>query len=276
VSAEQPVTRLEQTLRAHPEQVLASWAHRFDRSPLRFVRAAPREYAAMVSSMVESLATGLPPPGSESDLHPGAASVRELEKAVTFAGASFAASGASGFDAAALILCLRDALLEFADDALAAPLTGLFEWLAIVALDGHGKACVATVRERAVEHLERGTPVVLVTPELPAVLLVGEPDSATLDSILGRLALLVVRVGASTVIVDATGLADPAAAPVVAALERFAGHEVVAGKVEIAAVGLHDESRTAWAAVADRAGARLVTRESFEQAVAAALRGRRA
>jgi hypothetical protein len=229
----------------------------------------------MVASMIESLATGLPPPGRESELHPGDASVRELEKAVTFAGASFAASGASGFDAAAAILCLRDALLEFADDALTAPLSGLFEWLAIVALDGHGKACVASVRERAVESLERGTPVVLVSPELPAVLLVGEPDTSTLDSILGRLALLVVRVGASTVIVDATGLAEPGAPAVVTAFERFAGHEVVAGKVEIAAVGLHDESHTAWAAAAARAGARLSPRESFEQAVATALRGRR-
>lgn len=228
-----------------------------------------REYGAMISAMIEELGGGLPLRGSEHELIPGSPAVRELEKMVTFTGASLAATSAPGFDVAAAILCLRDALFEFCDDGLTGPMTTLFEWLAVVALDAHGKARVAAARERSMEHLERGTPVVLVGSEVPATLLVADPDAITLDSIFGRLALLVVRAGSPAVVVDATGLADAGGAPVLAALERFAGHEVISGKVTICAVGLGATALAAWQRAAAAAGARLEHHETFDQAVAA-------
>lgn len=261
-------------MRDHPEQVLASWAHRFERSPMRMGSTPSREYGAMISAMIEELAGGLPLPGREHELTPGAAAVRELEKTVTFAGASLAAAGAPGFDVAAALLCLRDALFEFSDDALVVPLTTLFEWLAVVALDAHGNARVAASSERSMEQLERGTPVVLVTPGIPATLLVADPDEITLDSVFGRLALLVVRAGPTAVVIDATGLADAGAAPVLRAFERFAGHEVIAGKVTIYAVGLGAGPLAAWQRAAASASARFEHQETFEQAITA-VRARR-
>ena len=42
-------------------------------------------------------------------------------------------------------------------------------------------------RERWRDQLEDGTPVVLVSPELPVAFLVGRPDGVLLDSVFSRL-----------------------------------------------------------------------------------------
>src|SRR5207248_1031307 len=124
------------------------------------------------------------------------------------AGASLSASGLSGFDVAALVLALRDAVLEFATDDWASAISDVFEWLVVIALDAFATAGSMSAAEKAAEQLEAGTPVVLVTPEVPAVLLVGAPRGDAIDSILARALLLVVRVGAPTLVLDVSGLAD--------------------------------------------------------------------
>jgi hypothetical protein len=200
-----------------------------------------------MSSIIEGFELALPDAdASGAPLVPGSHAARELEKAVSFAGASLASAGLSGFDVAAAMLGLRDVLVAYVDEPEASRVRAVFEWLTIIALDSHGSATAMSATERMREQLERGTPVVAVVPEVPAVFLVGAPDSAGLDSIFARLMLLVVRVGATSVIIDTTGLDDAAEPALVEAVGRFLGHRKVAGAVEALAVGLDDEQIAVW------------------------------
>ena len=260
---------LPHALRQRADAVLASWAHRFERSPLRVPHPTdPRKLAALVAGLIEALGEASLSPVAE--LRPGAAAVRELEKQTTFAGSGLAAGDGTGYDVAALILSLRDAVLEFAGADDHGPLVDLFEWLVVVALDGFATAGAASAQERADSQLEAGTPVVLVTPELPAVLLVGAPSSATLDAVLARTMLLVVRTGARALIVDIGGLADPASPIVTEAVDRFFAQKRLA-PVEILLVGVADDAAPRWVELARKRGVTLRALDRFEAAVAAGL-----
>jgi hypothetical protein len=278
---------LSQVLLERTEEVLASWSHRFDRSSLRVPRKIdPRQQASVVQSMIISLGETVVEPtpyrkDGDTDrvrrgtippqrLRPGGPEVRELEKAAAFAGASLAASGMSGFDVAARVLALRDAVLEFAGDEWAAAIGDVFEWLVVISLDSFAAAGVASAQERAAEQLESGTPVVLVTPEVPAVLLVGAPRGDQLDSILSRALLLCVRVGAPTLVLDVSGLADPNATEVVEAASRFFDQKRTGG-FEVALSGATPPAVEAWTAVAKARGVAIHAVDRFDAAVARAL-----
>jgi hypothetical protein len=277
---------LSHVLLDRTDEVLASWSHRFDRSALRVPRPVdPRQHAAMVSTMVVALGETVThsQPGTGADrkparqgtippqrLRPGAAEVRELEKAASLAGASLSASGASGFDVAALVFALRDAVLEFASSEWAQAIGDLFEWLAVIAVDAFAAAGAASAQERATEHLETGTPVVLVTPEVPAVLFVGAPGGDALDSILARALLLVVRVGAPTLILDVSGLSDPGAPEVLEAAGRFFEQKRMR-EVEVALSGAHGPVGEAWIAAGRARGVTVTALDRFDAAVARAL-----
>ena len=103
---------------------------------------------------------------------------------------------------------------------------------------------------RAAEQLEAGTPVVLLTPDLPAVWLVGAPTEDALDSILARAMLLVVRVGAPSLVLDVSGLADANARAVTAAMARLWEHRRM-GQVELVVVGAATEVADRWRREAD-------------------------
>lgn len=267
---EDPYRLLARLLREHPGELVSRWGDAFERSPLRLPRPVARaELVPLVQSMIESLALALPGAGQAAPLVPGAPAARELEKAVAFAGASLAAAGLSGFDVAALILALRDVVVPHV--APANDLGRLFEWLSIVALDAFATTTDLAARERVREQIGRGTPVVLVAARVPAALLVADPDSRALDSVFGRLVLLVVRTGAPCVIIDAAGLDDPGAPQVLEALGHFAGHDKIAGVADIVAVGLADQHARAWQRVARDAGATLSLSPRFRDAVATAL-----
>ena len=275
---------LSHVLLDRTDEVLASWSHRFDRSALRVPRPVdPRQHAAMVSTMVVALgetvtrpSTGERKPSIRAGtippqrLRPGGAEVRELEKAASLTGASLSASGASGFDVAALVFALRDAVLEFASSEWAQAIGDLFEWLAVIAVDAFAAAGAASAQERAAEHLESGTPVVLVTPEVPAVLLLGAPGGDALDSIFGRALLMVVRVGAPTLILDVSGLSDPLAPPVIEAAGRFFEQKRM-GAVEIALSGANGPVAETWVAMGKKQGVTVTSLERFDAAVAHAL-----
>jgi hypothetical protein len=275
---------LSHVLLDRTDEVLASWSHRFDRSALRVPRPVdPRQHAAMVSTMVVALGetvtrptTGERKPAVRAGtippqrLRPGGAEVRELEKAASLTGASLSASGASGFDVAALVFALRDAVLEFASSEWAQAIGDLFEWLAVIAVDAFAAAGAASAQERAAEHLEAGTPVVLVTPEAPAVLLLGAPAGDALDSIFGRALLMVVRVGAPTLILDVSGLSDPLAPSVIEAASRFFEHKRM-GAVEIALSGANGPVAETWVAMGKKHGVTVTSLERFDAAVAHAL-----
>jgi hypothetical protein len=276
---------LSHVLLDRTDEVLASWSHRFDRSALRVPRPVdPRQHAAMVSTMVVALGetvtqprTGERKPAAArlgtippQRLRPGGAEVRELEKAASLAGASLSASGASGFDVAALVFALRDAVLEFASSEWAQAIGDLFEWLAVIAVDAFAAAGAASAQEKATEHLEAGTPVVLVTPEVPAVLLVGAPGGDALDSIFGRALLMVVRVGAPTLILDVSGLSDPLGPSVIEAAGRFFEQKRM-GAVEIALSGANGPVAETWVGMGRKHGVTVTSLERFDAAVAHAL-----
>jgi len=262
------------------DEVLASWSHRFDRSALRIPRPIdPRQFGALVSTMIIGLGEAISRPRAgeprrgtipAQPLRPGGPEVRELEKAAALAGASLSAAGASGFDVAALVLAMRDAVFEFASSDWAAVLSDLFEWVLVIAIDSFAAAGTAAAEERAAEHLDAGTPVVLVTPEVPAVLLLGAPGADAIDSILGRALLLIVRVGARTLVLDLSGLADPTAPPVIAAAARFFDQKRLA-EVEIALSGATAQVADAWVALGRARGVTVRPIERFDAAVARAL-----
>ncbi len=260
---------LPHALRTRAEAVLASWAHRFERSPLRMPRPIdPRQHGAMVAGLIEALGEASLSPLAQ--LRPGNGAVRELEKQTTFAGSGMAAGGSSGYDVAALILSLRDAVLEFAGADDRQPVQDIFEWLVVVALDAFAVAGEASARERADAQIEEGTPVILVTPDVPAVLLLGAPSASTLDGILARTLLLVVRTGAKSLIVDVGGLADPASPTNTEVADRFFAQTRLQ-PVEILLSGAPDAAATLWQTMAGKRGVTLRALDRFDAAVSAAL-----
>lgn len=266
-------------IRGHEEELLSRAVEAYRVSPLRM--PAPVDgpgMARLLSPILESLGDALGPsrrPSAAepaSPLVPGSPAAREVEKAAALVGAILAAGTASGFDAAALFYALRDVLAEAPvrpEDRAA--LRRFAEWITVVAFDAFAAARVQAERERARDQLEDGTPVVQVTPELPAAFLVGRPDGVLCDSVLSRVLLLVVRVGARAAILHAGGLTDPARVEVLEALRRFMSHKKVSGAVHVIAVGLPPEAEPAWREVSSATGTTLSFEPHFDRAVERAL-----
>ena len=199
---------LAAVIRERSSEILAAWIVQFERSLLRFRRATKAAtHTAQVANLVEALSVAAS--GGTGELKPGAHATRELERSAAFLGAQFASEGATGFDIAALLLELRDVIAALADREDAAALSRLFEWLTTVALDAFAASGMQSLRERQADQLEDGTPVIEVLPKVPAVLLVGAPSTATLDSLLARAWMLAVGTGAPCLIIDCGGLAEP-------------------------------------------------------------------
>jgi hypothetical protein len=199
---------LATVLRERSSEILAAWLVRFERSPLRFRRGAKAaSHATQVASLLESL-TVASSAGGEA-LQPGSDATRELERTSAFLGAQFASGGATGFDVAALLLELRDAVATVAAASDAPALTRLFEWLSVVALDTFANAGLQSLREQTSEQLEAGTPVVELLPKVPALFLVGAPTLSVMEGLFSRAWMTAVGTGAPCLIVDCAGLAQP-------------------------------------------------------------------
>jgi hypothetical protein len=199
---------LAAVIRERSSEILANWIVQFERSLLRFRRATKAAtHTAQVANLVETLSVAVS--SGIDELRPGANVTRELERSAAFLGAQFASEGATGFDIAALLLELRDAVVSVADRDDAAKLTRLFEWLTTVALDAFAASGMQSLRERQADQLENGTPVIEVLPKVPAVLLVGAPSTSMIDSLLSRAWMLAVGTGAPCLIIDCGGLAEP-------------------------------------------------------------------
>ncbi|HEY4243440.1 MAG TPA: hypothetical protein VGM88_26690 [Kofleriaceae bacterium] len=198
---------LASVVREQSSEILAAWLARFERSQLRFRRAtAAARHTAQVANLVEALQVAA---AHGSVWEPGDVSVRELERSSAFLGAQFAAEGATGFDVAALLVELREVIAALAP-ADAPALGRLFEWLTVVALDTFAASGLQSLREQQAEQLEAGTPVVELFPKVPAVLFVGAPSTAILESLLSRAWLLAVGTGAPCLILDVAGLTEQA------------------------------------------------------------------
>lgn len=260
-------------VREHEREIAAAWRDAFERSPVRVPRPGVAEMIApLLGSMLDGLALALGTgPAAAEALVPGAPALRELEKNTGFAGATMAAVELSGFDVAAFMLALRDALCARVSAAHGPLLRRLFEWLSALALDAFATARVMTARERMRVELEQGTPVVLIAPRVPGVFLVGAPDRHTLDLVFDRAVVLVVTQDAPTIIIDATGLASASAPEVQDGLGRFASHERIAGRIQILAVGLADEHALAWTRLLRDTGVTMRREERFRDALEIAL-----
>lgn len=204
---------LATVLRERSSEILAAWLVRFERSALRFRRGAKAAaHATQVASLIESLteaASSSAPVSASEALQPGSDATRELERTSAFLGAQFASGGATGFDVAALLLELRDAVATVAAPGDAPALTRLFEWLTVVALDTFANAGLQSLREQTSEQLEAGTPVVELLPKVPALFLVGAPTLSVMEGLFSRAWMTAVGTGAPCLIVDCAGLAQP-------------------------------------------------------------------
>jgi hypothetical protein len=258
-----------------PEDVLAEWLRSYRASPLRLPGPMAddelcRWIAPLLESLTEAFAPVPRPDGRTaqpiSALVPGAADVREVEKAAAFLGGRMAAENVSGFDVAAVFTALRDALSPYCPGA-AGEVHAFIEWLTVLALDALVTARERALLERTREELERGTPVVLVAPDVAAVFLIGRPDSLALDTIFGRLMLRVARIGARAVIIDVTGLASGVDDVIFESVGRFCQHRKIAGRIPVLVAGSEPEDRGRWQGHAETA----VISGSFEAALESAL-----
>jgi hypothetical protein len=276
-----------QILREQQAELLRRWVEAYRASPVRMPHPLdPAAVSRLVAPILECVADALgPTPAREgtgenrapgnlpvSALVPGSTVAREVEKAAALVGALLASGENTGFDVSALFYALR-ALLEAAalDLEERTALTAFADWLNAVASDAFAAARVQAERERWREQLEDGTPVVMAAPELPVAFLVGRPDGVLLDSVLSRLLLMVVRVGARAAVLDAAGLADPARPELLEALGRFLSHRKVSGAVALVAVGLRSEPERAWRELAARSGTDLSFEAYFDRALDRAL-----
>ena len=270
--ADHPYARLVDTLEAR-DALLARWREAFEQSPLRMPRPGlVREIEPLVLRLVDGLYQAMPdrqPDGTwvSSDLRAGSPHTRAVEQSVAFVGATMAATGTQGFDVAAAVLSLRDVLLPCVDADEQGALRWLFEWLLVICQDSWGMARERIQTEKLRELVERDTPVLLLAPTVTAVTLVGAPDGVALDAIFARLTLLIVRMGATCALIDATGLENPARPEVCEALGRLFVHRKVAGKVHILAVGLTAEAESAWRAVAQRTETSIAFESQFYDAL---------
>ncbi len=198
-------SQLARVLGERSSEILAGWIVRYEHSPLRFRRTSKAAtHTSQVASLVDALTLAAKGP---DELRPGSDATREIERRCAFLGAQFASEGSTGYDIAALLLELRDVVAGMMQGEDAQPLTRLFEWLTVVALDGFAASGLQSLREQTNEHLESGTPILELLPKVPAVLLVGAPSASVLDNLLARAWMLAVSTGAPCLIIDCAGLA---------------------------------------------------------------------
>jgi len=252
-------------LRDDVESVIDAWLDRYEASVLRMPGRADR--AALrnqVAPTARALADALR--GGGAEIRPGAPGLREVEKELSFLGATLEGRGAA-FDCVALVFALRDALLMRAvDDAERAQATALFDWLVAVAGEGVAHAGRQAVVERVRELLEERSPVELVAPDVPAAFLLGDAEVNGVRGALARLVMSIARVGARAVIVDAAGLTGANSEGVVASLYEYCTHRKIAGKVTLVVCGLEQRAERAWRDVARGASVELHLAESFPHA----------
>jgi hypothetical protein len=248
--------------------LIARWMQGYQDSRLRLPRPLDLDQlSGSAEGLCEALGAGLGDP----DARPGHGALREAEKRVAFVGGSFGMAGASAFDLSAFVLALRDALaVEAASEDERSALVGLFDWFCALALEGYATSREDALRLRHRDELERGTPLVMITQDLPAALLVGDPDRAVLESVFGRLLLSIVRVGAKAVILDGQGLTRAADARVLESLTAFARHRKVETGVLVVLTGLPPDAEAAWKDACGPSTRHQVI-ERFDDAVAAAL-----
>ncbi len=206
------------------QQLVTIWSDRFRAVRMRgYGRVSDSLAKAYIEQIVEELANSDLIMNRPSWTGPGSASTRELERIASFIGGSWAALPSSGFELSALFIALREARQslsvgsgQYSDE--------LMDWLGTIALDAYAGARERSRDEKIREELLENTPLLLVAPRLPALLLVGRPDAPLVNELLGRLVLLQVRVDAGAVILDVSSVVAEALTEIVCAFASFVVH----------------------------------------------------
>ncbi|MCX5745027.1 MAG: hypothetical protein NT062_21280 [Proteobacteria bacterium] len=194
---------LATALRARSSEILATWVAAFEQSKVRFRRMTKAAgHTGQVASLIDALAV------ASHDLRPGSDAAREIERNAAYIGARFASEGATGFDVAALLIELRNAVAHFWAPFDDGSLAHMFEWLIVIAQDAFATAGMQSLRERQSEQLEVGTPIVELLPKVPAVFLVGAASAPVIDGLLSRAWMLAVGTGAPCLVIECNGLVE--------------------------------------------------------------------
>ncbi|MCP4448765.1 MAG: hypothetical protein GY811_26040 [Myxococcales bacterium] len=264
-------------LLAEPSVVLTQWGLAFGESPMRLSYKMDTEVlSATLEPIINALADVFAPARNgeqPTSMHfcPGARELRELEKSVSFAAANLAVDGFTGFDVGALLLSLRDVLCSALKGAALAEMRHYMEWLVVLAADSLATGREQAAVERWHNQLDEGTPLIMITPELPATLFVCEPDRRVVASVFGRLLLTIVRTGAVAAIVDVRGVSGRMSRGFAEGLESFVGHARIAKRIRIFACGVHADDVPGWRAIAQRFEAEVHFENYFDSCVSAAL-----
>lgn len=261
-----------------PAHITARWMDRYEASILRLPGAVEREsVSSTVEAIVEALANFVAPdregrlPENPS-FRPGASELREVEKAVSFAASRLGTAGFTGFDVGALVFALRDVLCEHLSGAAEAEMQAYMEWLAVLAGDSLATGREQAALERWHNELDEGTPLIMITSELPAALFVCKPDRRVAAGVFGRLLLSVVRSGAKAAIIDVSGISGGLTMDFAEPLERFLAHAKVAGSVTIFARGVRSDDVSLWEEIGKRTGAKIIFEDYFDVCVSESLR----
>lgn len=264
-------------LLARPADAVEKWALTFKHSAMRLPRTFDlAELSATLGPIAEALGNLVAPNRNgvrptTLQLSPGALELREVEKAVSFAAANLAVDGFSGFDVGAAFFALRDVLCRDLSEPAYADVQRYLEWLVVLAGDSLATGREQAAVERWHNQLDEGTPLIMITSQLPAALFVCQPDRQVVASVFGRLLLTVVRTGAPSAILDVRGMAGRLTEGFAESLETFLGHSRIAGRVQILACGVHIDDVGRWSEIAARAGAQLDFENYFDTCVQTAL-----
>ncbi len=264
------------SLLARPDEVVSQWVASYALSSIRLSPIRDNDLlAASLLPIAQSLESVVSPDRDgrrPTNLHflPGAQELREVEKAVSFAAANLAVDGFTGFDTGALFFSLRDVLVCTVQGLARQEIQHYMEWLVVLAADSLATAREQAAAERWHNQLDEGTPVILITPELPAALFVCQPDRRVVASVFGRLLLTAVRTGAKAVIIDVSGVAGPAQACFLTGLDAFLGHNRVA-PLQVIGCGVHTKDVSNWKDIAARHGNDLHFENYFDSCVAMGL-----
>lgn len=251
------------------DRLLQAWLDRYEQSTLRLPGRVQRDaIAQLVSPIMQCLADAL----SAEQTVPGGLGLRELEKDLSFLGGNLSAAGASAFDAAALVMALRDELQSVAtDDAERERTARLFDWFSALTLEGFAHGCGAAATERHRDQLEDRTPVVLVAPDIPAAFPVGDAAVNGLRGVFARLVMQIARVGARVVVIDTSGLTEAAAPSIVDALREYCAHRKISGSVAMVVCGLSAAHQREWMYVARNTSVEIRFADHFGDALMMAL-----
>ncbi len=267
-----------------PEQVILHTVRSFSRCQYR----TPEDVdAAVLSSLllplVQALACAVSPDrnGYCAPLvfRPGQPELREVEQAIVFlasnAGTRFtreASPCSSGFDIGALLFSLRDVLIAGLETQARDSLQGYWEWLVVLAGDSMANSRVQSARERFLIEMDEGTPLLMITPELPAAIFVCSPNKAVIEGVLSRLLLTIVRTGAKAAILDLRGLTKEARSQLLQSAQALFEHPRVSAIVTLFLCGVDHADLPHWEEMAKSTGVHLNFESYFDICVTSAMK----